>query len=209
MSSLWWIEPVSLPLPVFAGIRSNPCIRRICVKRYVYVWYCYIPFWFAAGLPFLHGHCQGSSGCAHSIECLGNIANRVQNHVVLSVEIGDCGQFSSLSVRKERQSMNPSKRNMLFSALPIVWYVIFLSVRCSPWNIGCGFHICPICSEKQWRNTVCRCWWSVPHGILFSPVPYLSPFPAGKRAGQEKTAVRCQAAGNSAWWQIACEKRKT
>ena len=48
----------------------------------------------------------------------------------------------------------------------------------------------------------------MPHGILFSPVPYLSPFPAGKRAGQEKTAARCQAAGNSARWQTACEKRK-
>ena len=44
--------------------------------------------------------------------------------------------------------------------------------------------------------------------LLFSPVPYLFPFPAGKRAGQEKTAVRCQAAGNSARWQTACEKRK-
>ena len=49
----------------------------------------------------------------------------------------------------------------------------------------------------------------MPHGILFSPVPYLSPFPAGKRAGQEKTAARCQASGNSAGWQTACEKRKT
>jgi hypothetical protein len=26
----------------------------------------------------------------------------------------------------------------------------------------------------------------VPHGILFSPVPYLSPFPAGKRAGRRR-----------------------
>lgn len=89
-----------------------------------------------------------------------------------------------------------------------VWYGIFLSVRYIPWNIGCGFHIRPICSEKQWRNTVCRCGWNGLPYILFSPVPCLSLFPVGRQAGQEKPAAQCPIAENSVRKMIAFQKRK-
>lgn len=49
----------------FCNTRSGLCIRCRFVKRPVYSGCCRIPFGFAAGLPFLHGHCQKSSGCAH------------------------------------------------------------------------------------------------------------------------------------------------
>lgn len=90
-----------------------------------------------------------------------------------------------------------------------VWYGIFLLVRYIPWNIGCEFHIRLICSERQWRNTVCRCGWNGLPYILFSPVPCLSLFPVGRQAGQEKPAAQCPIAENSVRKMIACQKRKT
>ena len=89
-----------------------------------------------------------------------------------------------------------------------VWYGIFLLVRYIPWNIGCGFHIHPICSEKQWRNNVCRCGWNGLLYILFSPAPCLSLFPVDRQAVQEKSTVQCPTPENSVRKMTACQKRK-
>lgn len=98
---------------------------------------------------------------------------------------------------------------MFPSLFPAVWYEKSLSVRCIPWNTGCGFHTHPTHWERRWRNTVCHYGWSALHCILFSPLQCLFPFPANKQAGQEKKAVQSPVVENLARKMIACQKKKT